>query len=103
MEREGTTRRPLPTLLALPLAAAVALGTARSSAQTQAPRTYSLDQVVAEALAHHPRLRASGAEERVAYGLVDEARTGDIPHAGVSAELNRSTGNTPPGAFYPAS
>ncbi len=64
-------------------------------------RAYSLDQVVSEALAHHPRLRALLADEETAEARVEEARLGEIPHAGLSAQINRSTGNTPPGAFYP--
>jgi outer membrane protein len=93
--------RLLPSVIMLPLAAAVALSVVPAAGQTSAERVYSLDQVVAEALAYHPRLRARSAEESAADARVDETRTGELPSAGVSAQLNRSTGNTPPGAFYP--
>ncbi len=61
----------------------------------------TLDDAVTFALAHHPRLRVSSAEESAASAAVDEARTDDLPSAGVSGELNRSTGNTVPGALVP--
>ena len=63
-------------------------------------RPYSLEQAVTDALATHPRLRASVAEEAVADARVDEAKTARLPDVGVSAQLNRSTGNTVPGAFF---
>jgi outer membrane protein TolC len=69
-----------------------------------APRTsavYTLDQVVSEALAKHPRLRAARADQRAGEARVDEAQLGDLPAAGVSAQVNRSTGNTAPGLFFP--
>jgi len=94
-------KRSLPSAIGLLLAAAVALTAVQAAGQTPPERAYSLDQVVAEALAHHPRLRATRAEESAADARVDETSTGELPHAGVSAQLNRSTGNTPPGAFYP--
>lgn len=65
-----------------------------------APRSYTLDQAVAEALANHPRIHASVAEESAAEARIDEAKTARLPDAGVSAQLNRSTGNTVPGAFF---
>jgi outer membrane protein TolC len=63
-------------------------------------RSYTLEQAVAEALANHPRIRASVAEESAAEARIDEARTARLPDFGVSAQLNRSTGNTVPGAFF---
>ncbi len=65
-------------------------------------RTYTLEQAVADALANHPRLRASAAEESASEARVDEAKTGRLPDVGVSAQLNRSTGNTVPGTFFSA-
>lgn len=73
-----------------------------ADAAAQSPlRTYTIDQAVAEALAAHPRIAAARADEQVAIARVDDARTGQLPAAGVSAQLNRSTGNTVPGAFFP--
>jgi len=65
-----------------------------------AARTYTLEQAVTEALANHPRIRASVAEESAAAARIDEAKTARLPDVGVSAQLNRSTGNTVPGAFF---
>lgn len=61
----------------------------------------TLDQAVALALQHHPTVRSTRATEEEARARVDEARTTGLPGLGVSAEINRSTGNTPPGAFFP--
>ena len=61
---------------------------------------YTLEQAVTEALANHPRIRASVAEENAAESRIDEAKTARLPDVGVSAQLNRSTGNTVPGAFF---
>jgi outer membrane protein TolC len=66
-----------------------------------AARAYSVEQAVTDALANHPRLRASVAEEAAAEARVDEAKTARLPDLGVSAQVNRSTGNTVPGAFFP--
>lgn len=65
-------------------------------------RSYTLDEAVADALAHHPGVAASRAEEAEAAARLDEARIGLLPELGVSAEINRSTANTVPGAFFPA-
>jgi outer membrane protein TolC len=64
-------------------------------------QTYTLDQAVADALATHPRLKSAELEETAADARVDEARRAELPSFGVSAQLNRSTGNTIPGAFFP--
>jgi outer membrane protein TolC len=77
-------------LLALPRA-----GRAQSDAHP-----YFLEDAVNDALANHPRIAASRADERAAEARVTEARTNLLPDAGLSAELNRSTGNTAPGAFF---
>jgi len=88
--------------LVLPERAARAAGDepAEPGEPTALVRTYTLEQAVADALANHPRLRASAAEESASEARIDEARTGRLPDVGVSAQLNRSTGNTVPGAFF---
>jgi outer membrane protein TolC len=70
------------------------------TAQDAVTRAYTIDQAIADALANHPQLRASVAEESAAEAQVDEAKTARLPDMGVSAQLNRSTGNTVPGAFF---
>jgi outer membrane protein TolC len=60
----------------------------------------TLEQAVVHALAHHPRIRAAVAAEQAAAAGADEAGLKRLPHAGLSAELNRSTGNTAPGTFF---
>jgi outer membrane protein len=70
------------------------------AAQESRARTYTLEEAVAQALANHPRLAAASAEVSAAVARIDEARAGDLPRVGVSAQLNRSTGNTVPGAFF---
>jgi outer membrane protein TolC len=71
-------------------------------AEPPGTHAYTLDEAVAEALATHPSLAELRAERQAAESRVDESRDGLWPAAGVSGEINRSTGNTPPGAFYPA-
>jgi outer membrane protein len=61
---------------------------------------YTLERAVSDALANHPRIRASVAQESAAEARIDEARTARLPDVGVSAQINRSTGNTVPGAFF---
>jgi outer membrane protein TolC len=65
-------------------------------------RSYTLDEAISEALAHHPRLAEASANQTAADARVGEADARLLPALGVSAEFNRSTGNTPPGAFVPA-
>src|SRR5579859_442605 len=78
------------------------VGATRSAQAQQAPaRTLTLQQVVAEALANHPAVRGARADESAAAARVDEARTRELPDIGVAAQLNRSTGNTAPGGFFP--
>jgi outer membrane protein len=62
--------------------------------------SYTLERAVSDALANHPRIRASRAEESAAEARIDEAKTARLPDVGVSAQINRSTGNTVPGAFF---
>jgi outer membrane protein TolC len=89
--------------LGVVLAAAVvsALSAEAAAQQPPAGRSMTIEQVVAEAVAKHPRIAASRADEDVALARVDEARTRELPGVGVSAQINRSTGNTAPGAFFP--
>ncbi|HEX8795813.1 MAG TPA: TolC family protein [Polyangiaceae bacterium] len=91
--------RALPAAVVGCIAAAVLLAT-RADAQTAAASTMTLDQVVATALAKHPRIRSGQADERTSDARVDEARTSQLPELGISAQINRSTGNTPPGAWF---
>jgi outer membrane protein len=91
--------RLIPALL---VTAALTL-CAPARGQPSAPARMTLDEAVARALANHPRLRASRANEHAAEARVDEARTRELPGVGASAEINRSTANTPPGAFFLAS
>ncbi|HEX7476598.1 MAG TPA: TolC family protein [Polyangiales bacterium] len=88
-----------PMMLAGLLALAAA---APAQAQPSAAQPMTLETAVEYALTHHPRLRSASAGEEAAAARVDAARTNDWPSAGVSAELNRSTGNTVPGSFFPA-
>ena len=66
-----------------------------------AARAYTLEQAITEALANHPRLRASAAVESASEARIDEAKTAQLPDVGISAQLNRSTSNTVPGALFP--
>jgi outer membrane protein TolC len=83
----------------LPVIVALLTTSNQAIAQSQA-HSYALDDAVSDALANHPRIAASRADERAAEARVNEARTHLLPSAGISAELNRSTGNTAPGAFF---
>ena len=74
---------------------------AREFQATPVAQPYTLDEAVALALAHHPRLAGAAAREDAAAARVGEARSGFLPLAGLSAQLNRSTGNTAPGTFFP--
>jgi outer membrane protein TolC len=67
-----------------------------------AGRAITIEQAVAEALAHHPRIKTASNNEDAADSRVDEARTRELPQVGISAQINRSTGNTVPGAFFSA-
>jgi outer membrane protein len=101
----GTTSSwSAPPRAALPIGDATLAPSTTDVLVLDAPRTsavYTLDQAVSEALATHPRLRAARADERAAEERVGEARLSDLPAAGVSAQINRSTGNTTPGLFFP--
>jgi outer membrane protein TolC len=65
------------------------------------PRSMTLDEVVSIALAKHPRLAAAGADEHAAKARVTEAESNRLPDLGLSAQINRSSSNTVPGAFAP--
>src|SRR5262249_11425012 len=49
-----------------------------------AARAITIEQAVAEALAHHPRIRVARDEENVAAARVSEARSRELPALGVS-------------------
>ena len=93
--------RAMTTLVVL-LGSASLVSLASDALAQQAPRAFTIEQAVADALANHPRIASSRAEENAAAARVDEARTGNLPDVGVSAQINRSTGNTVPGAFFSA-
>ncbi|MBX3234450.1 MAG: TolC family protein [Labilithrix sp.] len=80
---------------------AIALLFAPSVASAAEPRAMTLDEVVTTALARHPRLRVTGADEAAAKARVTEAESNRLPDIGVSVEINRSSSNTIPGAFVP--
>jgi outer membrane protein TolC len=88
--------------LGVALAALVALGAPARGARADAgvPSRFTLDEAIAFAVENHPGLRAAHARERAADARIDEARAGELPSAGVGAQLNRSTGNAVPGAFF---
>jgi outer membrane protein len=94
--------RPLTGLVHWLSLLSVAAIAAPSLAQTTATTPYTLDAAVAEALATHPRLSELHANELAAESRVDQEHDRIWPTAGVSGEINRSTGNTPPGTFFPA-
>ena len=74
---------------------------ATPSAEAAPSRTLSIEEAIAHALAHHPRIRTSQAGEAAGDARVDEAEARKLPDVGVSLQVNRSTGNTVPGAFLP--
>jgi outer membrane protein TolC len=84
----------------LPGAIASLLVSTGAVAQVGAKRAVTIDAAVAEAIAKHPRVRSGEADERVTDARADETRSSRLPGVGVSAQLNRSTGNTPPGAWF---
>jgi outer membrane protein TolC len=73
----------------------------KARAEETTTRRLTLKEAVAEALANHPAVRAAHADETSAAARVDEARSRELPDLGVSAQINRSTGNTAPGSFFP--
>jgi outer membrane protein TolC len=68
----------------------------QTSIRAVAMRRVTLDEAVTAALANHPSLRSASAHEDAATARLEEARVGALPQAGLSAQLNRSTGNTVP-------
>ena len=85
----------------LPMLASLGLALASSAARAEEPaHSLSLGEAVTEALASHPRITSSVADEAAAEARIDEARAARLPDVGVSAQLNRSTANTVPGAFF---
>src|SRR5438477_11208153 len=75
----------------------IGIGDAPHTLAESAARPITLEEAVTFAIAHHPALRFSAAREESAQARVDEARTTELPGLGVSAQVNRSTGNTIPG------
>jgi outer membrane protein TolC len=84
----------------LSITGALCVPTGAVAQQPGGTKTMTLDQVVEAALAKHPQIRSGRAEVRATEARVDEASTSRLPDVGVSAQLNRSTGNTPPGAWF---
>jgi outer membrane protein TolC len=66
-----------------------------------AQEPYTIDRAVADAVANHPELASARFDADAASARVDEARAGYLPSVGVGVQVNRSTGNTAPGAFFP--
>ena len=60
----------------------------------------SLDEAVAYALAHDPRLREVDAVRSVSQARTDAARAGMLPDASLVAQVNRATGNVVPGSLF---
>ena len=81
------------------LCAAFTMGSLARAESNSGP--ISLDAAVAFALAHHPKMRVAAAQVDTARARIDEAHTTELPGIGISAEINRSTGNTVPGTFFP--
>lgn len=81
------------------LAWALHAGNARADAPS--PSRFTLEEAVTFARDHHPALRTARARERAAAAHVDAARAAELPDLGVSAQINRSTGNAVPGSFFP--
>lgn len=86
--------------------AATAIVGAGSPARAEPPggpksMRISLGEAVAMALERHPRLAAARAGVDAASAGVSAARAAELPEGGVSAQLNRSTGNSVPGMFFP--
>jgi outer membrane protein TolC len=102
MKPPSNRRRVFAALIGCLSLACVFATTTSVLAQAREATTYTLEGAVAEALATHPRLAESRANQQAAESRVDEAHDRLWPAVGVSGEINRSTGNTPPGAFYPA-
>ena len=90
--------RTMCLTVALTLSTTVAASRlAEASGSDPAPRSYTLEQAMTDALASHPLVRGAVAEETAADARIDEATTGLLPDVGVSAQLNRSTRGARPG------
>lgn len=102
--RQDGTRTASLARRAAVLASAALVGATAGEARAQGvdTRAYTLEEAVADALASHPRIAASRADEAAAGARVDEATTFFLPDAGLSGQINRATGNTVPGAFFSA-
>jgi len=91
-----------PRKLGLALVSIAVAALAPARARADEPLRLSLDDAVGAAVSGHPRVRASKANQMAAAARTDQARLVASPAGGVSAEINRSTGNTTPGAFLAA-
>ncbi|HVY46135.1 MAG TPA: TolC family protein, partial [Minicystis sp.] len=97
-------RRSSPTrgFGAAAIALTAALMTPSARADEPLPARLTLRAAVEFAVAHHPALRSARADEQAAGARVSEARLAELPDVGVTAEINRSTGNAVPGSFFAA-
>ncbi len=84
-----------------PLALGLVLVSSAASADPRPTIHLSLREAVTRALAKSPALLVARSHVDASAATLDEAHTIALPGLGVGAELNRSTGNTAPGAFAP--
>ena len=78
----------------------VSVGGAVAAPEPAAP-CISLDDAISLALRQHPRLREAAALDDAARAQVAEAHANELPEGGLSAQLNRSTGNSVAGSYFP--
>jgi outer membrane protein len=102
-DRHGMSFRGVARVLCCGVIVLSLVAVTRPGRAEEAASSITLEEAVAFAVAHHPTLRFSAAREDAARARADEARTTDLPGLGVSAQVNRSTGNTVPGTFFPTS
>ncbi len=89
---------PPPFSRAIPLLFAAAMLPAQSG-----PGALTLAQVIENAKAHYPAIRAAQAQQQAAIGAVGLARTAYLPHADVLWQTNRATANNIYGLLLPQS
>jgi outer membrane protein TolC len=73
---------------------------AQEMARPGLPSPLNLQDAVHYALAHHPALRASAANEDEARAQLDLARARYLPFGDIGLQENRATGNVVPGAHF---
>src|SRR5215472_347311 len=98
-------RRPIRVLPAIGLTLA-ALATAGTPACAQAPGTLTLAQltlaqVIDDAKAHYPAIKAARAQQQAAQGAIGLARTARLPRADILWQTNRATANNIYGLLLP--